>query len=129
MNIFATVIAKVIIMKYLSLIICIALNAFLLSCASDTGSNTTRAGIIAENFVEDDVLSADDLEWDLIGVDETSTAEYHVVAKIKTLNGLGLLVPRKVSVRLRYNEGDWTEKSNWTLISIKYLDESNGRIE
>lgn len=102
---------------------------FLTSCGPDTGSSTTRAGIIAEDFVEDDVLSAQDLTWNLIGVDETATNEYHVVANIKTLNGLGMLVPRKVSVRLRYISGEWTDKHNWSLISIKYLDESTGRVQ
>ena len=75
------------------------------------------------------MLSADDLIWNLVGVDNTSIDEYHVVANIKTLNGFGMLVPRKVSVRLRYNGGEWTDQYNWTLISIKYLDESTGRIQ
>lgn len=105
------------------------LSVIFISCGPDTGSSTTRAGIIAEDYVKQDVISADDLEWNLVGVDETSTNEYHVVANIKTLNGLGMSVPRKVSVRLRYIDGDWTDYSNWTLISIKYLNESNGMVQ
>lgn len=95
----------------------------------DTSSSTIRAGIIAENFVEEAVLSAEDLTWDLIGVDETATNEYHVDANIKPLNGRGMLVPRKVSVMLRDIGGEWTDQHNWSLISIKYLDESIGRIQ
>lgn len=115
--------------KIVLVFITFALMSILSSCGPDTGSTTTRAGIIAESFVKDDVLSADDLTWNLEGVEETYTDEYHVVANIKTLNGLGFSVPRKVSVRLRYNGGEWTDNYNWTLISIKYLDESTGRIQ
>lgn len=116
-------------MKKITFFFCMMLSFILTSCGPETGSNTTRAGIIAEDFVKQDVISEDDLVWNLVGVDETSTNEYHVVAKIKTLNGLGMSVPRKVSVRLRYNDGDWADYSNWTLISIKYLNESNGMIQ
>lgn len=115
---------KKIIFLLFALIMC-----FSSSCVSDTGSSTIRAGIIAEEFVKNDVLSPDDLTWDLVGVDETGTNEYHAVANIKTLNGLGMSVPRKVSVRLRYNDGDWTDPNNWTLISIKYLNESTGLMQ
>lgn len=112
--------------KYL-FIFCVALMSFSFLSCDDSGSSTTRAQIIAEDMVKEDVLSADDLEFDAQGVDETGTNEYHVVANIKTLNGLGMKVPRKVSVRLKYNgTGDWTDNSNWTLISIKYLDEATG---
>lgn len=101
-----------------------------ISCGDSEGSDETRAGIIAEDMVRADVLSADDLEFDLIGVDKESTNEYHAVANIKTLNGLGLKVPRKVSVRLRYNGfGDWTDVNNWTKISISYLDEATGTVQ
>lgn len=101
-----------------------------ISCGDSEGSNETRAGIIAENMVRADVLSANDLEFDLIGVDKESNNEYHAVANIKTLNGLGVKVPRKVSVRLRYNgTGDWSDMNNWTKISISYLDEATGRTQ
>lgn len=107
----------------------ISLSVCLLSC-DDPGASSTKAQIIAEDMVKQDVLSADDLEFDAQGVEETSNNEYHVVANIKTLNGMGLLMPRKVSVRLKYNgSGDWTDINNWTEISIKYLDESSGNIQ
>lgn len=97
---------------------------------NDASSNKTRAGIIAEQMVKADVISADDFDFDLVGVDEGSINEYHVVANIKTLNGLGLKVPRKVSVRLRYNgTGDWSDINNWSKKSIIYLDEATGRTQ
>lgn len=99
------------------------------SC-EDTGSNTVRAGIIAEDFVKQRVLSADDLEFDVIGVEETDACTYHVVAFIKTLNGLGLKVPRKASIRLMYKgSGDWTDLNNWSCYRITFLNESNGQEE
>lgn len=101
----------------------------LISCSNE-GSDETRAGIIAEDFVKQDVLSSEDLEFDLVGVDKENADEYHVVANIKTLNGMGFKVPRKVSVRLRYNgSGDWTESYNWSLISVSYLDEATGETQ
>lgn len=118
---------SIVIMKKIVLILTTIFICILTSCDPDTGSSTTRAGIMAEGFVEEDVLSSEDLVWNIVGVDETATDEYHVVANIKTLNGLGLLVPRKVSVRLKYIGGEWTDQQNWSLISIKYLDESTGR--
>lgn len=107
-------------------IICLNLS----SCLDETGSNETRAGIIAEDFVKNEVLSPSDLVYETIGVDKTGDDTYHVVAQIKTMNGLGMMVPRKVSVRLRYNgEGDWTDIYNWTKISIRFLNESTGMEE
>ena len=106
----------------------ISLN--LSSCLDDSGSNETRAGIIAEDFVKNEVISPSDLDFKTIGVDKTDDDTYHVVAEIKTMNGLGMMVPRKVSVRLRYNgDGDWTDINNWTKISIRVLNESTGMEE
>ena len=114
-------------------IICflMALMPFLfVSCGDSEGANENRAGIIAEDMVRADVLSPDDLDFNLVGVDEESSNEYHAVANIKTLNGLGMKVPRKVSVRLRYNgSGDWSDVNNWTKISISYLDEATGTVQ
>ncbi|MBQ0090587.1 MAG: hypothetical protein KBT27_14775 [Prevotellaceae bacterium] len=102
----------------------------LISCDSDEGSNETRAGIIAEDFVKQDVISPNDLDFDLVGVDKEGTDEYHAVANIKTLNGLGMKVPRKVSVRLKYNgAGDWADINNWTKISISYINEATGEMQ
>lgn len=95
----------------------------------ESSSNTIRAGIIAEDFVKEKVLSPKDLEFDLVGVDEESTDEYHVVANIKTLNGMGMMVARKVSVRLRYEGGEWEDKNSWSVISIKALNPANGKSE
>lgn len=115
--------------KYLSLILIAFLYFTLFSC-SDEGSNENRAGIIAEDFVKQEVLSQDDLEFELVGVDKEGSDEYHAVANIKVLNGLGMKVPRKVSIRLRYNgSGDWTDINNWTKISISYLDEATGETQ
>lgn len=108
----------------------IALMCCTLFSCSNEGSDETRAGIIAEDFVKQDVLSSEDLEFDLVGVDKENADEYHVVANIKTLNGMGFKVPRKVSVRLRYNgSGDWTDTYNWSLVSISYLDEATGETQ
>lgn len=116
-------------MRKVVLFIVCAIGFAFISC-DDSGSNETRAGIIAEDFIKEQVISSDDLEYDVVGVDETSENEYHVVANIKTLNGLGLKVPRKASIRLRYKgEGDWADKYNWYLISIKVLNEATGEEE
>ena len=115
--------------KHLFLILIAIMCCTLISC-SDEGSNENRAGIMAEDFVKQEVLSQDDLEFELVGVDREGTDEYHAVANIKTLNGLGMKVPRKVSIRLRYNgAGDWTDINNWTKISISYLDEATGETQ
>lgn len=106
-----------------------ALQMCFVSCGDSEGANTIRAGIIAEDMVRADVLSADDLDFDLVGVDEETTDEYHAVANIKTLNGLGMKVPRKVSIRLKYNGGDWREATNWTCLSLSYLDEATGKTQ
>ena len=105
------------------------LLAMLLLACAEAGSNETRAGIIAEDMVKEDVISGDDLEFNLVGVDKVGLDEYHVVADIKTTNGLGLKVPRKVSVRLKYIGGDWSDINSWSKISISYLDESTGRTQ
>lgn len=119
------------IMKKFLFVLVLALFCLnLSSCLDDSGSNETRAGIIAEDFVKNEVLSPSDLDFKTIGVDKTDEDTYHVVAEIKTMNGLGMMVPRKVSVRLRYNgEGDWTDMDNWTKISIRVLNESTGMEE
>lgn len=114
--------------KFISIIV-IFFSLVMGSC-SESGSTETRAGIIAEDFVKQDVISGEDLEFNLIGTDKESEDSYHVVAEIKTLNGLGVKVPRKVSVRLKYNgEGEWEDVNNWTLISINYLDEATGDVQ
>lgn len=102
---------------------------FLPSCEDNT-PNGRRAGIIAEDFVKDEVLSSSDLEYNVEGVEEFAPQTYHVVANIKTLNGLGQSVPRKVSVRLKYlGHGDWADKSSWACTSVLFLDESTGAVE
>lgn len=116
-------------MRKIALLFFVAMMIGISSC-DDSGATGTRAGIIAEDFVKEKVLSADDLDYSVQGVEETEYGEYHVVANVKTLNGLGLKVPRKVSIRLMYNgEGDWTETNNWTLMSIEALNESTGEVE
>lgn len=101
-----------------------------LSSCDDNEPNERRAGIVAEDFVKDEILSPNDLNYDVVGVDETDHQTYHVVANIKTLNGLGMKVPRKVSVRLMYlGAGDWKEKTNWSCISVKFLNESTGEMQ
>lgn len=117
-------------MKKILFVLFALLPMLLVSCGDSEGSNTTRAGIIAEDMVRADVLSADDLEFDLVGVDEEATDVYHAVANIKTLNGLGMKVPRKVSVHLKYKgQGEWEDINNWDLISLSYLDEATGRTQ
>jgi len=97
-----------------------------LSSCEDNEPNERRAGIIAEDFVKKEILSPNDLDYDVVGVDETAHQTYHVVANIKTLNGLGMKVPRKVSVRLMYLGGDWTDEKSWSCLSVRFLDESTG---
>lgn len=106
------------------------LPLFLTSCYDDNSSSTTRAGIIAEQMVKSQALSPSDLEFNLVGVDQTGKDEYHVVANTKMLNALGMSVPRRVSVRLRYNgTGDWTDVYNWTKIRINVINEATGQNE
>ena len=116
-------------MKKILFLLIVLLPILFVSCGDSEGSNTTRAGIIAEEMVRADVLSDEDLDFDLVGVDEVATDEYHAVANIKTLNGLGMKVPRKVSIRLKYNGGDWSEATNWTCLSLSYLDEATGETQ
>ena len=107
----------------------ITLLAILIIACDDNGSSATRAGIIAEDFIKERVISPSTLEYDIVGVDEEYQNSYHVVAYIKAENALGMKVPRKASVRLRYVEGDWTEKNNWILESIRILNEATGEEE
>ena len=116
-------------MKKILFLLIVLLPILFVSCGDSEGSNTTRAGIIAEELVRADVLSDEDLDFDLVGVDEVATDEYHAVVNIKTLNGLGMKVPRKVSIRLKYNGGDWSEATNWTCLSLSYLDEATGETQ
>ena len=108
----------------------VSLIAIMLLTSCDNNSpSATRAGIIAEDFVKEQVISSNDLEYDVVGVEETSEHTYHVVADIKTMNGLGNMVPRKVSVRLKYLAGDWTDKESWMCFSVSFLNESTGQVE
>lgn len=94
----------------------------LVSCGSDEGSSTTRAGIIAEDMVKIEMLCPDDMEWDLVSVEETSKNTFHVIANIKAINKFGMKIPKKVSVRLEYKgSGDWADIYNWEKLSIIYL--------
>lgn len=114
--------------KILFTIMALMTVLFLPSC-EDNEPNATRAGIIAEDFVREKVISSSDLEYDVVGVDETDYQTYHVVANIKTMNGFGNMVPRKVSVRLKYLAGDWTDKESWMCTKVLFLDESTGNVE
>lgn len=117
-------------MRKLFCIVAMMMAMVFLSSCDDNEPNERRAGIIAEDFVKDEVLSPNDLDYDVVGVDETDYQTYHVVANIKTLNGLGMKVPRKVSIRLVYlGDGDWEDKTNWSCVSVKFLNESTGEMQ
>lgn len=70
-------------MKKYFLILSFILSCVFSSCGPDFGSTITRAGIIAEDMVRNEMLSSSDMDWSLVGVDETGTDSYHVVANIK----------------------------------------------
>jgi hypothetical protein len=103
---------------------------FIFSSCDDSGSSESRAKIIAEDFVREQLLTPDDAEFDNSGVEKTGKDSYHVTFLIKTKNGFGMVVPRKVSVRLSYRgDGDWTSEENWILHKISLLDEATGRVD
>lgn len=103
---------------------------FIFSSCDDSGSSESRAKIIAEDFVREQLLTPDDAEFDNGAVEKVAENSYHVTFDLKAKNSLGIIVPKKVSVRLAYKgEGDWTSNENWVLKQISLLDESTGKID
>lgn len=100
------------------------------SSCEDNEPTETKAGIIAEDFVKKAVKSEKSLEIIDFKAEKEYEGAYHVVYDIKTINGLGMMVPAKVSLHIKYNgEGDWTDKNNWTLVGMSILNEATGTEE
>lgn len=87
------------------------------------------AAVAAENMVKSESLYPNDFEWDLYGTKRSDDDEYLVEAYIKTLNGYGMKVPRKVKVWLKFDGGDMSNQSDWSKIKIIYINESTGDIQ
>lgn len=103
---------------------------FICSSCDDLGSSESRAKIIAEDFVREQLIDADGADFDNGAAEKIAENSYHVTFDLKAKNSFGITVPKKVSVRLAYKgEGDWTSNENWVLKQISLLDESTGKID
>lgn len=90
---------------------------------------STEAEIKARDFAKTIVKSPTDLEFIDGSVDISGHNIFHVVESVKTMNGLGNMVPAKISIRMKYTGGDWTDDESWNVISIRLLNEATGQEE
>lgn len=69
---------------------------FIFSSCDDSGSSESRAKIIAEDFVREQLLTPDDAEFDNGAVEKVAENSYHVTFDLKAKNSLGIIVPKKL---------------------------------
>ena len=106
-------------MKTLKYLLLLSIVIALTSCDDGT-IDEIKAKITAEDFVKQEMLSPDDLEFKASSVKEVYLNRYVVNAKIKALNAFGMKIPKQVKVDLEYMSGDWEDLSSWKLWEISY---------
>lgn len=117
-------------MKKIFVLLLAPIFILMFSSCDDSGASETRAKIIAEDFVREQLIDADGADFDNGAAEKIAENSYHVTFDLKAKNSFGITVPKKVSVRLTYKgEGDWTSNENWVLKQISLLDESTGKID
>lgn len=117
-------------MKKIFVLLIAPIFILMFSSCDDSGASETRAKIIAEDFVREQLIDADGADFDNGAAEKIAENSYHVTFDLKAKNSFGITVPKKVSVRLTYKgEGDWTSNENWVLKQISLLDESTGKID
>lgn len=117
-------------MKKIFVLLLAPIFILMFSSCDDSGASETRAKIIAEDFVREQLIDADGADFDNGAAEKIAENSYHVTFDLNAKNSFGITVPKKVSVRLTYKgEGDWTSNENWVLKQISLLDESTGKID
>ncbi len=79
-----------------------------------------KAFIIAQDFIRNHIKApptADfrgDFLWRKAGLDDT----YLIMSTVHVQDSIGAMLRKKWQVKLKYNGGNWTDISNWTLIDV-----------
>ena len=102
----------------------IILFVFLLALLSPSGGSRSgndavdwsEASVMSETFIKSFMKFPDDVQFikESKNVNEESNKVFKITGRLKANNAFGQAVPYTYNVRIQYNGGDWTLRSNWS---------------
>lgn len=115
---------------------CLSIIAFILLLAifsngshnQDNSSTVdwSEASVMSEYFIKSFMKFPDDVEFikDSKNVNEEGNYVFKVTGRIKANNTFGQAVPYTYNIRIKYNGGEWSSKSNWSLLGGNLYNEA-----
>jgi hypothetical protein len=79
-----------------------------------------NACIASEDFIKQDLQNPATAEFSILDCTSeiNSDGSYTVLRKVTAQNSFGVKKEYVYKLMLKHNGGDWTEKSNWTLLDM-----------
>lgn len=118
--------AKIILNSFLILVTIFILILIYRSCNSSSESSSkedmsSSAYIISQDFVKQKLKSPSTADFPYLDYQSDCIADntWKVLSYVDSENIFGANIRTYFKVTLKYNGGEWTEKNNWTLISIQ----------
>lgn len=86
----------------------------------------TEASVMSEQFVKGFMKFPDNVNFikESRNVNEEGDGVFKITGRLKANNTFGQAIPYTYNVRIRYNGGDWTYKSNWSFMGGNLYNES-----
>lgn len=83
-----------------------------------SGADSGKAEIIAKNYVESYLKNPDSAKFKNVSSYESSSNTYEVKGIVNATNSFGGRIDTPFRIKIKYNDGDWANDYNWTVISI-----------
>ena len=92
------------------------LTFMIISCSSEPSPC-----VISEDFIKKDLRYPDTAVFSAFdcSTENNSDGSYTILRKVSAQNAFGVQSSFVYKLQLRFKGGDWTETSNWDLISIR----------
>jgi hypothetical protein len=86
----------------------------------------SEASVMSEYFIKGYMKYPDDVSFikESKNVNEEGNGTFKITGRLKANNTFGQAVPYTYNIRIKYNGGDWSIKSNWTIVGGNLYNEA-----
>ena len=85
----------------------------------------SEASVMSEYFIKGFMKYPDDVSFikESKNVNEEGNGTFKITGRLKANNTFGQAVPYTYNIRIKYNGGDWSIKSNWSIVGGNLYNE------
>ena len=86
----------------------------------------SEASVMSEYFIKGFMKYPDDVSFikESKNVNEEGNGTFKITGRLKANNTFGQAVPYTYNIRIKYNGGEWSSKSNWSLLGGNLYNEA-----